>query len=153
MFTWCTWSVARLNVVAFVIVRQEIVVSMTKDADYKPVMQDENIFRPGDTGTANLTEPERMKATLTAFNTIFSRSSNSADFYQETARFLSAAYNATFAFIGLFDDPDNPREISSIAASAQGEVISNFSFPLEGSPTQDVLNLSAIPLCPVAPVG
>lgn len=117
---------------------------MTKDADYKPVMQDENIFRPGDTGTANLTEPERMKATLTAFNTIFSRSSNSADFYQETARFLSAAYNATFAFIGLFDDPDNPREISSIAASAQGEVISNFSFPLEGSPTQDVLNKGSL---------
>lgn len=60
------------------------------------------------------------------------------DFYHTCVRTLARVYGAHYAFISIFDD-DSYSSATTIAALADGKIIDNLSYELDGTPCQDVV--------------
>ena len=64
-----------------------------------------------------------------------------ADFFTRCTQALSAIYKTKYAFIGVFADKEN-SSIKTLGVWANGKPGENFSYPLKGTPCEDVLNHS-----------
>jgi len=81
----------------------------------------------------------RLEQALRALTAISAPSRSTEDFFRTCVEHLAIAYGTRYAFIGLFDDPLDKSHITTIAGYADGAHIPSMTYPLYGSPCQDVL--------------
>ena len=81
----------------------------------------------------------RINSAITALASASSPTSECDRFFQDCAINLAKAFEAKYAFIGIFED-ETKSSIRSLAVSADGEIIDNITYNLTGTPCQDCLN-------------
>ncbi|WP_350333969.1 bifunctional diguanylate cyclase/phosphodiesterase [Coralliovum pocilloporae] len=84
-------------------------------------------------------QERRLGRAVEALTAISAPSKSSADFFATCVQQLAKAYGTRFAFIGLFDENAQKTQVTTIAGFANGELIPSVTYPLYGSPCQDVL--------------
>lgn len=69
-------------------------------------------------------------------------------FFESLVTHLARIFDAQYAFIGLLDSGENPhRQITTLALSAGGEIVDNFSYVLKDTPCDDVYGQSTCAIC------
>lgn len=86
---------------------------------------------------------ERLERALKALAAISAPSRSTEDFYRICVEHMATAYGTRYALIGLFSDPSKSR-ITTIAGYVDGKHIDPITYPLYGSPCQDVLCVDKI---------
>lgn len=86
----------------------------------------------------------RLEQALKALTAISAPSRSADDFFRTCAEHMAKAYGTRYAFIGLFEDPAVKSHIKTIAGYVNGEHIGAVTYPLYGSPCQDVLCVDKI---------
>lgn len=82
---------------------------------------------------------DRFEGALKALTAISAPSSSNEDFFDVCVEHMAKAYDARYAFICLFDDPETRTHIRTIATYEDGRHVPNITYPLLGSPCQEVL--------------
>ena len=66
-------------------------------------------------------------------------------FFESLVIHLAQIFNAQYAFIGLYDD--NKKAIKTIALSANGTIVDNFSYALKDTPCEEVVGQETCAIC------
>ena len=95
-----------------------------------------------ESNTALEAEVEVREHTEHALRTLLGASATHTDeaFFRKCVKDLSTLYGTAFAFVGVFTD-DTKRSIRTLAVWAGDDFADNFTYDLDGTPCQDVLNL------------
>lgn len=109
-------------------------------------LEDRVAQRAGELQKANVMLEQEAKErlhTAEALRSLLSATALYTDdaFFRSCVKDLAVIYNVRFAFIGLFAD-ESQKAIRTIAVWAGDHFADNFEYDLEGTPCQDVLNLS-----------
>lgn len=68
-------------------------------------------------------------------------------FFEALVTHLARIFDAKYTFIGLLNDESAHREIKTIALSAAGEIVENFSYSLKDTPCDDVYGQDTCAIC------
>lgn len=108
----------------------------------KGIIEDNPALPPLDKVTNEPSETlisTRINSAISALASSSSPSSECDQFFKDCSINLAKAFEAKYAFIGIFED-ETKSSIRSLAVSADGKIIDNITYNLKGTPCQDCLN-------------
>ena len=120
---------------------------LAKDSDNRPFPVEVRLRKLADTDAPDepaviavirdITERKRTEESIKNIAAGVSAQSGEA-FYQQMVRHLAKLFDADYAFIGLLDE-NNLRAVNTLTVFAHGAIAKNFSYPLDGTPCNDVV--------------
>lgn len=77
-----------------------------------------------------------------AINTLAQETSDAEDlnFYHKTALNIQRLFNTKYVFICVYSDDESGRRVQTLSVLDNHKVIENFSYPLKGTPCNEVIN-------------